>query len=222
MSQFIAITDEEGKRREYRIPAFGEFTVAEWLRLCLPINEEKDDRQRLDEDLRRMTGIPKTAWRRLRESERDKLVDAYVQLRIDAANRQQEVDAIDFRNPDRITHEGTTYAVPKDIDNEVTVGQWADLISALDKATHEPEVYAAICGILLVPEGKEYDGPLTETMQTLPVRIALGVVAFFSGRSKRLRSELIRYSMLQATSRLRGLLPEGQPSIPDTPQPSTS
>lgn len=222
MSQFIAITDEEGKRREYRIPAFGEFTVAEWLRLCLPINEEKDDRQRLDEDLRRMTGIPMAAWRRLRESERDKLVDAYVQLRIDAANRQQEVDAIDFRNPDRIIHEGTTYTVPKDIDNEVTVGQWADLIGALDKATHEPEVYAAICGILLVPEGKEYDGPLTTTMQTLPVRIALGVVAFFSGRSKRLRSELIRYSMLQATSRLRGLLPEGMPSIPDTPQPSTS
>ena len=222
MSQFISITDEEGKRREYRIPAYGEFTVAEWLRLCLPVNEEKDDRQRLDEDLRRMTGIPLAAWRRLRESERDKLVDAYVQLRIDAANRQQEVDAIDFRNPDRITHEGTTYAVPKDIDNEVTVGQWADLIGALDKATHEPEVYAAICGILLVPEGKEYDGPLTTTMQTLPVRIALGVVAFFSGRSKRLRSELIRYSMLQATSRLRGLLPEGMPSIPDTPQPSTS
>ena len=65
MSQFIAITDEEGKRREYRIPAFGEFTVAEWLRLCLPINEEKDDRQRLADDVRRMTRIPLAARRRL-------------------------------------------------------------------------------------------------------------------------------------------------------------
>lgn len=220
MSQYIAVTDEEGKRREYRIPAYGEFTIAEWLRLCLPVNDEKDERERLNEDLRRMTGIPKTVWRQLRESDRDKLIEAYVDLRIQAANRQQEVDAIDFKNPERITHEGVTYTVPADIDNEVTVGQWGDLIAALDKAEHEPEVYAAICGILLIPEGDRYRGPLTDRMQTLPVRIALGVSGFFSGRSARLTKELDRYSMRQVMSLLQGLRQEGAPSTRAIPAPS--
>lgn len=222
MSQYIAITDTDGTRREYRIPTYSEFTVAEWLRLCLPINEEPNDRLRLDEDLRRMTGIPKTAWRRLRESEREKLVDAYVQLRIEAAKRQEEVDAIDYRNPERITHDGVTYRIPQDIDNDVTVGQWADLMAAMDKAEHEPEVYAAICGILLVPEGGEYTAPHTDRMQSLPVRIALGVSGFFSERSARLRSELERYSMRRVTSLLQGLRPEGTPSTAATQEPSTS
>ena len=222
MSQYIALTEPDGTRKEYRIPTSGEFTVAEWLRLCLPINEAPTDRERIDEDLRRMTGIPKTAWRRLREAERERLVDAYVQLRIEAAKRQEEVDAIDYRNPERITHEGITYRIPQDVDNEVTVGQWADLIAALDKADHEPEVYAAICGTLMVPEGEEYTQPLTDRMQSLPVRIALGVSGFFCERSARLRSELDRYSMRRVTSLLQELQQEAMPSTAVTPAPSIS
>lgn len=206
MSYGITIRDTDGTARTYTVPAFGTFTVADWTRLCIPINDA-EGRERIDEDLRRMVGIPKTAWRRLKEADRDKLIDAYVKLRTEADARLEEVASIDFANPTTITHEGIVYAVPKDIDNEVTTGQWADILTALDNATHEPEVYAALCGILLIPEGKEYEAPLTDIMERLPVRVAMGLSAFFFGTSERLRNEASRYLTRQVMS----LLPERGP-----------
>ena len=200
MSNYIAVREGDTVK-EYKIPTFGEFTVAEWLRLCIPANTEEGEAKWMEE-IKRMTGIPLKALRKLTISEYDKLVDAYVQLRTEASARQAEVQT-DFTNPEFIEHEGVKYIVPKDLERE-SAAQWIDLNAALDKADTEPEVMANICGCMLVPEGQEYAGPITDKMHTLPVRTAMGITAFFLSRSERLRTSIDRSTKRRVMSLLQG------------------
>lgn len=220
MSHVIAI-DDNGTRREYRVPTFAEFTIADWHRLCLPENTEEGQAQ-LMEEVKRMTGVPMRLLRKMPAKEFDKLTDAYVKLRTEADARKAEVEAESFTNPGKIEHGGITYIVPKDIDDSITAGQYADLLAAVEKNTTDPELYATLCGTLLIPEGKEYDGPFTDAMQTLPVRIAMGLSAFFFERSQRCRTALAHYFRCRVTSLLPVQEPEAAPSTPATPRLSTS
>lgn len=215
MSHYVGITDEKGVRKEYRIPDFGEMTVAEWKRLCLPVHE-LEGREAVHEELKRLTGIPLKHLRRLRPDQFDELIDAYVKLRKDAADREAEVDGIDFANPDTIEHEGVIYTVPKDLAMETVYGQWEDMDVLLEGATTEPEVMASICAVLLVEKGKEYEGfhKSQERFETLPARVAMGLVAFFLTTSERLRIVIDQCMKRRVMSVLQGL---GQGQTSSTP-----
>lgn len=217
MSYYVGITDEKGVRKEYRIPDFGEMTVAEWKRLCLPVHE-LEGKEAVHEELKRLTGIPLKHLRRLRPDQFDELIDAYVKLRKDAADREAEVDGIDFANPDTIEHEGVTYTVPKDLAMETVYGQWEDMDVLLEGATTEPEVMASICAVLLVEKGKEYEGfhKSQERFETLPARVAMGLVAFFLTTSERLKATIQQHTKRRVMSALQGLGQEGTSSTPST------
>jgi hypothetical protein len=213
MSKAVAIIDTDGTRREYRIPSFGEMAVAEWRDFLIPINDANDP-DRLHEDLRRLTGIPLKHLRRLTVDQMDALVDAYVQLREDAAKAQQEAEGTDWTCPTEIDHNGITYTVPQSIDKEATYGQWLDLHHASGGGTI-PEVTAAICACMLVPKGQEYEGyhKSLEAFDTLPVRKAMGLVAFFLTSSERLRT-FFGQSLARAMMSLQQ--GQGQEAIPST------
>lgn len=216
MSQYIAVTDEHGKRREYRIPDIGILTVAQWVELCKPNESEGHDG--LIEDLHRFSGIPKKHLRKLPPGEADKLIEALVKVRTDAEARDAEVKGEDWRNPATIEHEGVTYTVPQDLEHGTCFGQWVDLDAALEGVTTEAEAMLDICAAMLIEQGKEYEGLSVnlECMKTLPARIAMGLTAFFLGRSERLMSVMLRCTSRLVTSRLQGLGPEALTSTQGT------
>ena len=217
MGYAVAITDTDGTRRTYNVPDFGELTIAEWKRLCIPTHDAQGV-EAVHEDLKRLTGIPLKHLRRLSVEQVEQLTNAYIALREQAAKRQAEVDETNYANPERITHDGITYVVPKDIDKEGTYGQWLDLQVAIDGATHEPEVMAAICACLLVEEGKEYEGfhKTLERFDTLPVRVAMGLTAFFFGSSERLANAISQSLTRRAMSLQPASEQEAQPLMSDT------
>ena len=219
VKQYIAVVDESGTRREYRIPEWGTLTVAQWRELCKPYPEGMDGRDALIEDLHRFSGVPKKHLKRLTPGEADKLMSALVLVRTEAEKRASEVAGEDFTNPTTITHEGVTYRVPRDLEHDTVFGQWVDLEGTLQGAETEAEIMAAICAALLVEEGKEYEG-LTATLQameTLPARIAMGLTAFFLPRSERLRSAMARCLARLMMSRLPARVQAAQTSTTGTP-----
>ena len=205
MSNAIRIKDEEGNAREYRVPPWREWTIADWRRLCLPIH----DLTGLDafhEELKRVSGIPLKYLRRLPAAEVDKLVDAILAIRNEAEAARNAADDIAKRweadGPKVVEFDGTRWTCPASLDMGTTYGQWVDLDNALDGAQHEPEVMAAICACLLVEEGKEYEGyHLTlERFDRMPVAVAMQVCAFFLNSSERLRNAIARYTSRLAMS----------------------
>lgn len=216
MSQYIAVTDEQGKRREYRIPDFGILTVEQWMEMSKPHEQEGHDG--LIEDLHRFSGIPKKHIRKLPPGEADKLIEALVKLRTDAEARDAEVRGEDWRNPATIEHDGITYTVPQDLEQDTCFGQWMDLDAALEGVTTEAEAMLDICAAMLTEQGKEYEGLKVNQhrMRTLPARVAMGLTAFFLGRSGRLKSAMRRCMSRLVMSRLRALglgAPTSTPSI---------
>lgn len=207
MTKYISIVDESGAERQYRIPDFGELTVAHWRELCQP--NEVDDA--LIEDLKRYSGIPKKTLLRLRPAQVDELIAALVSVRADAEARAMEVSGEDWSNPTTIIHEGVTYTVPQDLERDTCFAQWVDLDLAIDKVDNDADCMADICAALLVEQGKEYEGMhvTSPRFETLPARVAMGLTAFFLGRSERLRSVMARYTHRLLTSRLRTLVPDG-------------
>ena len=213
----IAITDEHGVRHEYRVPECGEITVAEWARLCIPIHD-LTGKNALHEDLKRLTGVPLKHLRRLSVGEMDRLIDAYVGLRRGMQEREAEVDATDYTNPEEIEHNGVTYAVPKNLEMETTYGQWEDMDSLIDGVKTEPEMMQAICAVLLIEKGKEYEGyhKQLDAFATLPARVAMGLTAFFLSRSERVRSVTARCTRRLVMSLLQGQGQEQASSIAST------
>ena len=185
---YISVRDENGEAREYKIPTFGEFTLAEWKRLQIPANTEDGDKKWLEE-VKRMTGIPLNALKRLTVEQFDKLLDAYFNLRTQEAERRTEVEQVDFSVVQEVELAGVKYDVPQDLE-KVSLGQWIDLNGQLSKYDTEPDRLAAICGCMLVEQGKEYSGSKFDEMQALPVSTAMGVTAFFLGKSERLRTSI--------------------------------
>ena len=90
---------------------------------------------------------------------------------------------------------------------DTVYGQWEDMDVLLEDATTEPEVMTAICAVLLVEQGKEYDGfhKTQERFETLPARVAMGLVAFFLTTSERLRVTIQQHTRRRVMSALQGL-----------------
>ena len=222
MSQYIALVDEKGVRREYRVPDFASLTVAQWREMRRPHDATGQDG--LIEDLHRFSGVPKKHLRKLPPGEADKLIEALVKAQQEAEKRAAEVNGEDWRNPTTITHEGVTYTVPQDLERDTTFGQWVDLDAALQGSDNDAEIMADICAAMLVEDGKEYAGLTAnlDRMQTLPVRVAMGLTAFFLLRSERLRSAIHQHSMRRVTSLLQGQGQEGSYSTTGTPSGTAS
>lgn len=217
MSQYVRIKDGD-KVREYPLRPFTEFTIADWKALCIPKAEGPDA---FYEEVRRYVGIPKAALRRMSAADFDRITEALVTLRKDADEAQATSERIagnwDEEGPRTIIHEGITYTVPQDLAQDTIYGQWVDMDLALDGATHEPEVMAAICACLLVEEGKEYEGFHTtlERFNTLPVRTAMMLTAFFFSKGERLRNALDRSMQRRMMSSRQGLGPKATSSTND-------
>lgn len=222
MSQYIALVDEKGIRREYRVPDFASLTVAQWREMRKPSDATGHDA--LIEDLHRFSGVPKKHLRKLPPGEADKLIEALVKAQQEAEARAAEVNGEDWRNPLTITHEGITYTVPQDLERDTVFGQWMDLDAALQGAESDADIMADICAAMLVEEGKEYPGLTAnlDRMQTLPARVAMGLTAFFLPRSERLRSAIHQYSMRRVTSLLQGQGQEAASSTTGTPSGTAS
>lgn len=203
MSNYIEIIDEQGNERQYRVPDFASMTIAQWREVSQP--HEGGDL----EDLHHFSGVPIDVLKRLSVAQGEVLMDALIKAKIEAEKRAIEVNGEDYLNPQEITHEGITYTVPQDLERDTVFGQWVDLQAATDGATTDAECMADICAALLVEKGKKYEGLTVnlERLQTLPARVAMGMTAFFLGRSERLRNVMARYSSRHLMSQL---LTQGQ------------
>lgn len=212
----IAVRDGDTVR-DYTLKPFGEFTIADWKRLCLPPVEGDEA---LYEEIRRYVGIPKATLRKLPMSQMDVLMSALADLRKEADMALNEASRLSEvwkdEGPNTIEFDGVTWRVPKSIDMDTVYGQWLDMDVALEGATHEPEVMAAICACLLVEEGKEYEGfhKTVERFESMPVRYAMMLTAFFLQQSERLKQAISR-SMKRRVMSLRPLQePEATYSMP--------
>ena len=215
MSKAIAVRDGD-KVRTYPLKDFGDFTIADWKRLCLPPIEGDDA---FFEEVRRYVGIPKATLMKLPMVEVDKLTTALAQVSKEAQEAKAEAERLadvwKDEGPNSIEFDGVQWRVPKALELDTVFGQWVDMDAALDGATHEPEVMAAICACLLVEEGKEYEGfhKNVERFDAMPVRTAMMLTAFFLQRSERLNNALLR-SMQRRTMLL--LPAQGQTVIAST------
>jgi hypothetical protein len=209
MGLSITLNDTDGTAHTYTAKPFKEFTVNDWQRLCLPKNE-LEGIAALHEELKRWTGIPLKHLRRLPAPEVDKLVDALVEMRREAKASQDTPEPL----PTVIDHAGKRWVMPTDLEQGTTYGQWVDMDLALDGAETEPEIMAAVCACLLVPEGEEYQGyhKTLDIMGTLPASTAMSILAFFLSKSDRLRNA-IAHCM---TRRVMSLLPEQGPEPTST------
>ena len=196
MSKAIAVRDGD-RVRTYPLKEFSDFTIADWRAMCLPPIEEGDP-DAFYETIRRYVGIPKATLRKLPMAEMDRLTTALAKMQQEAEEARVASDKVvetwATDGPKEITHEGITYTVPQDLERDTVFGQWVDMDAALEGATHEPEVMAAICACLLVEKGGEYEGfhKTVERFDSLPVRTAMALTAFFLQRSERLTASMLR------------------------------
>jgi hypothetical protein len=227
----IEITDN-GKAKQYHLKEPGTLTVADYRLLkAEPLDDALDERERLVELLKRLTGIPKTHLRRIPMAQFTAMLDTMAthveQLGKDqaAANATDPATTFEFR--------GTTYTVPQDIEAQTVYGQWEDLHNVLipQAGTSEADIAKAICAAMCLPEGVEYSGTVVkqsmQDFEALPVSTALAVSAFFFGSSKRFTSDTSRSILHSQISKLRSIAQGRKPSqnatapTPDyTAQPS--
>ena len=101
---------------------------------------------------------------------------------------------------------GITYTVPQNIEADTTFGQWADINARLETLTSDVDMLPVILAILLVEQGKEYDGldldARISAMRHLPVEYAMKMSAFFFVSGTRLQDVMSRHLSQRLTSAL--------------------
>ena len=216
----IEITDN-GKVRAYHLKEPGQLTVADYRLLkSEPLDDALDERERLIELMKRLTGIPKTHLRRIPmgtfATMLDKMSDHVEQL-------GKDVEASEAADPSTtFEFNGATYAVPQDLEAETSYGQWEDLHNVLipQAGTNEADIMKAVCAGLCMPEGEEYSGAHVranlEAFEELPIATALAVCAFFFGSSNLFRKDISRSILRSLTLKLHKQEPGSTPTPSDT------
>ena len=216
----IEITDN-GKAKQYHLKEPGTLTVADYRLLkAEPLDDALDERERLVELLKRLTGIPKTHLRRIPMAQFTAMLDT---MAIHVEQLGKDIAAADASDPaTTFEFKGTTYTVPQDIEADTVYGQWEDLHNVLipQAGTSEADIAKAICAAMCLPEGMEYSGAVVkqsmEDFEALPVSIALAVSAFFFASNKRFSKDTSRCILHSQISKLHKHAQERTPSLKGT------
>jgi len=224
MSKVITLHEPDGSSHDYRILPFEDLTIADWYAITNPpIDPGTSEAEATYELIRRWVRIPKTKLRRMKPADVEALVGALGTMLGQATKARMD----EFTPEATFTWGGITYTVPQNIEADTTFGQWADINSRLETLTNDVDMLPVILAILLVEEGKEYDGEgLDERisgMRNMPVEYAMKLAAFFLSGGSRLQSVMSQYLSRRLTSALQQLQQVASELSDDTDgsQPST-
>lgn len=207
----IEIQDGD-KTRTYTLKPFPEVTIADWRKVGqLGELEGMEEREKLVEIVKALTGIPMTKLRRVPAKQMEQLLDMAGDIMAAVAVQRENTEV-----PESVTLHGVTYTVPRDVENGTLFGQYEDLNNVLmPKCEVEADIFQAACAALCLPEGTEYDGDTVmarmEAFNDLPIQTAMLVSAFFFDRSETFRSAVDRCTKTFLITRLRALEPTPEP-----------
>lgn len=191
----IRIIDKgTGKARTYAVRGIEALTLREWMDIVHP--PEVPPASELDATIdliHRWVKVPKPDLLRLSVGEMDRLVTALGQLIGHAAAYRVE----SWRPPLTYEWAGVTYTIPQNIEADTTFGQWADLNAALEKLDNDADMLPVVMAHLLVEQGKDYDGSLTdakaEAFKDCPIEVPIGLHSFFLGSGNRYSDAMSRF-----------------------------
>lgn len=210
--------------KSYAVKDYDELTLADWKALSLvkpSENTERKEREYAVAILAAHTGIPKAKLRQLSAASWDAAIEAIADtLKLAKQDHERHFTDGTWEAPSTYVFDGVTYAVPRDIDNELTTGQWFDLEDA-KAIEHEADVIRATLAICLVPQGEKYTGSQgrEEAFKAMPVKDAFALSAFFFAGSERYRNAIGLLSNRFLLYCARTLLPAGK-SSPSTMEAS--
>ena len=178
MSKFITLHEPDGSSHDYKVMPFEDLTIADWYDITNP-PIAPDDADASYELIRRWVRIPKAKLRRMKPADVEALMTALGTMLGQATKAR-----MDAWTPEAtFTWGGITYTVPQNIEADTTFGQWADINARLETLTSDVDMLPVILAILLVEQGKEYDGldldARVSAMRHLPVEYAMKMSAFF-------------------------------------------
>jgi hypothetical protein len=228
MSKVITLHEPDGSSHDYRILPFEDLTIADWYAITNP-PIAPDDADATYELIRRWVRIPKTKLRRMKPADVEALVTALGTMLGQATKARMDA----FTPEPTFAWGGITYVVPQNIEADTTFGQWADINARLETLTTDVDMLPVILAILLVEQGKEYDGTDLDvrisTMRNMPVEYAMKLSAFFLSSGTRLQSVMNQYLSRRLMSALQLLQQEASAlsdatggSPPSTDLPSSS
>jgi len=230
MSKVITLHEPDGSSHDYRILPFEDLTIADWYAITNPpIDAGTSESEATYELIRRWVRIPKTKLRRMKPADVEALVTALGTMLGQATKARMDA----FTPEPTFTWGGTTYVVPQNIEADTTFGQWADINARLETLTTDVDMLPVILAILLVEQGKEYDGTDLDVrisaMRNMPVEYAMKLSAFFLSSGTRLQSVMNQYLSRRLMSALQLLQQEASElsdatagSPPSTDLPSSS
>jgi hypothetical protein len=204
----IRFHDAKGSYCDLEVKDFEELTIADWYTIAHPpIEQGLDEMEANYLIIERWTGIAPDVLRTWRPSSVEQLMMALGKLLGDATKAR-----LDEWTPDKtFTWNGITYTVPQVIEADTTFGQWADLNARLENLTADADMLPVICAVLLVEEGKSYDGTLLDervaSFRSMPVHYALKLTAFFFASGSRLQDVTSHYMNKRLSSALQALQP---------------
>lgn len=183
--------------KTYRVKDYDELTLADWKRLT-EIRPPDTDRKERDYTVALVaahTGLPKSKIRKLSAASWDAMASA-IKETLDLAmadHAKHYADGATWIPPETFDFAGIAYAVPRDLDTDMTTGQWFDL---QDIATieHQADAMHKCLSICLVPSGKTYAGSADNEAIFWDMRMvdAFAMSAFFFDSSERFRRAINR------------------------------
>jgi hypothetical protein len=232
MSKVITLHEPDGSSHDYRILPFEDLTIADWYAITNPpIDAGTSEAEATYELIRRWVRIPKTKLRRMKPADVEALVTALGTMLGQATKARMDA----FTPEPTFTWGGITYTVPQNIEADTTFGQWADINARLETLTTDVDMLPVILAILLVEQGKEYDGTDLEArisaMRNMPVEYSMKLSSFFLSSGTRLQSVMNQYLSRRLMSALHLLQQEasalsdatgGLPPSTDSPSSSPS
>lgn len=203
----FALTDTNGTRTVYTLKTFGELTLADYGKFhCEPWPTDiVEEYEHAIEYISRTTGAPKTKLRRLPVGQVERLATiAFAAMgKIKSAKEKDPGRSFTFRKQ--------AYRIPDNLEAE-SYQQWFDAEHTyLPACKTEMEAIATALSIFCLAEGEDYAAMNIQDRKALfmglPCSIALGVSAFFFGRSKRYTKSINRCLNILRKSRLPWSVP---------------
>lgn len=204
----VKIIAEDGTATLYPLRLPEELTVSEWVRMAVPpLQAAKDVREELENTYtlcQRYIGVPREVLRKIAFSSLSDMIEAVEAAALSAKDARADLSPITT-----IDHGGVTWHVPQNVGEDMTTGQYADIMARLEALEHEDESIPLILAVMLHKEGEAYDGGrLDERMElfrSMPAMKAIRIVSGFFDGSEELNALWSRYISSRLTSRLQAV-----------------
>lgn len=230
MRRAVKIISDDGTETLYPLRLPEELTVSEWVRMAIPplqsastVIEELENTYEL---CQRYIGVPRDVLRKIPFSSLRDMMECVEKAALAAKASREDTSPITF-----LEHGGERWVVPMNPGEDLTTGQYADIMARLEKLDHEDQAIALILAVMLHREGEAYSGSrLDERVKlfsTAPAMKAIRIVSGFFVGSEDLSELWSRYMSNRLTSRLQyaqaeltALLSGGASTLPSPePQP---